>query len=317
MVPLADTPQNPIPEWGEAATFTGYGGTTIRYALFPAQARPLRGTVVVLTGRNECIEKYYETVRDLSKRGLGVAVLDWRGQGGSGRMLRDPLRGHVDSFSDYARDLETFFTEVVLPDCRGPFFVLGHSTGSLVALLAAPSLSNRVRRMVLIAPPLEFTRQRLSTPRLRLVTTLLYGLGLGSFYVSGGPRPKGGYPFHGNKLTSDPARFARNAAIYDAAPQLALGGPTVAWVRAALLAAEQVRDPDFMARVQVPILFVAAGFDQVVSTPAIEDYATRLRSGSLVTIDGARHEILQEADIYREQFFAAFDAFIPGVGTEY
>ena len=32
----------------------------------------------------------------------------------------------------------------------------------------------------------------------------------------------------------------------------------------------------------------------------------------MVTIDGARHEILQEADIYREQFWAAFDAFVPG-----
>ncbi|TIM62928.1 MAG: alpha/beta hydrolase, partial [Mesorhizobium sp.] len=34
--------------------------------------------------------------------------------------------------------------------------------------------------------------------------------------------------------------------------------------------------------------------------------------GSLLVIDGARHEILQETDFYREQFFAAFDAFIPG-----
>ena len=35
-------------------------------------------------------------------------------------------------------------------------------------------------------------------------------------------------------------------------------------------------------------------------------------SASLLTIDGARHEILQEADIYREQLLAAFDAFVPG-----
>ena len=32
----------------------------------------------------------------------------------------------------------------------------------------------------------------------------------------------------------------------------------------------------------------------------------------MLTIDGARHEILQEADVYREQFLAAFDAFVPG-----
>ena len=78
------------------------------------------------------------------------------------------------------------------------------------------------------------------------------------------------------------------------------------------MAAEQVREPEFMARIGVPILVVAAGADEVVSTSAVEDYARRLRSGSLVTIDGARHEILQEADIYREQFLAAFDAFVPG-----
>ena len=35
-------------------------------------------------------------------------------------------------------------------------------------------------------------------------------------------------------------------------------------------------------------------------------------TGRIITIDGARHELLQEADIYREQVLAAIDAFIPG-----
>ncbi|MEP4107279.1 MAG: alpha/beta hydrolase, partial [Nitratireductor sp.] len=66
---------------------------------------------------------------------------------------------------------------------------------------------------------------------------------------------------------------------------------------------------------QVPTLFVAAGADMVVSTRAIERYATGLRAASLLTIDGARHELLQEADIYREQLLAAFAAFVPGTDT--
>ena len=70
-----------------------------------------------------------------------------------------------------------------------------------------------------------------------------------------------------------------------------------------------------MARIRIPSLIIAAGADEVVSTPAIEDYARGLRSGTALTIGGARHEILQEADIYREQFLAAFDAFIPGTGA--
>ena len=38
----------------------------------------------------------------------------------------------------------------------------------------------------------------------------------------------------------------------------------------------------------------------------------RLRAGSHLVIPGARHEILMEQDRYREQFWAAFDAFVPG-----
>ena len=37
-----------------------------------------------------------------------------------------------------------------------------------------------------------------------------------------------------------------------------------------------------------------------------------LRAGSHLVIAGSRHEILQEQDRYRAQFWAAFDAFVPG-----
>ena len=60
-----------------------------------------------------------------------------------------------------------------------------------------------------------------------------------------------------------------------------------------------------------------AGADEVVSTPVIEKFARGLRSGAVVTIDGARHELLQEADIDREQLLAAFDAFVPGTDPAY
>ena len=62
-------------------------------------------------------------------------MLDWRGQGGSDRLMRDAHRGHVKSFFHYTSDLDQFFEEIVLPDCRGPYYVLAHSTGALIALL--------------------------------------------------------------------------------------------------------------------------------------------------------------------------------------
>ena len=311
-----EIPGNPTPKKATSGFFTAPDGKKIRYAHFAATGRPMKGTVVILPGRNECIEKYFETIRDLSGRGLGSALIDWRGQGGSDRLIRDTQRGYVKSFSAYADDLEQFFEEVVLPDCRGPYYMLAHSAGALIALLAAPSMVNRVRRMVLVAPFLGLPGQKVSMRTVYRVTSLLCLLGLGRLYAAWGPRKAGGTPFAENKVTSDPVRHGRNTLLYETWPQLALGGPTVRWLRAASKTAEAVREPEFMARINLPTLVFAAGADRVVSTTAVEDYARRLRLGSLLTIDGAAHEILQEADLYREQFLAAFDAFIPGTDDD-
>ena len=94
-----EIPGNPIPKKASGGYFTARDGVRLRYGLFAAVARPLKGTVILLAGRNECIEKYFETARKLSERGFATAILDWRGQGGSGRLLRDPQRGHVNSFA--------------------------------------------------------------------------------------------------------------------------------------------------------------------------------------------------------------------------
>ena len=309
---LVETDNNPAPKHVDAGSFAAGDGCRIRYAVFKNDVAPRKGTVIILHGRNECIEKYFETAGELNNRGFHAATFDWRGQGGSGRLIGNPAKGYVDSFYDYVSDLEVFFEQLVLPDCPGPYFVLGHSTGSLVALLASPLLANRIERMVLCAPLLELASSRFSMRALSITAALLNNIGLGRLYMAGGPRPRESRPFRNNRLTSDPARYRRNAKLFEKAPHLGLGGPTVAWVDAFCRASAAVTDPDFVANLRIPVLIVAAGGDQVVSNGAIERFARRLRSGKRITIDGAEHEILQEADAYREQFLAAFDAFVPG-----
>ena len=311
-----EIPDNPRPDNGSCGFLVAQDGVRLRYARFEPPPGVHRGTVVILSGRNESIEKYFETIRDLNRRGLACVKMDWRGQGGSGRLLRDGERGYVRSFDDYVQDLDTLFTQVVLPDCRGPHFVLAHSTGALIALLAAPILANRIRRMVLIAPFLSVVGLPLGMTGVSRLMSTLYWLGFGRMYAYGGPRPLDPPPFQPNRLTSDPGRFARNVALVKAFRDLGLGGPTVAWVRAACIASARVGTPAFRERFRIPTLFIAAGADQVVLRQAVEDYARSVRSGRLVTIDGARHEILQEADLYREQALAAFDAFVPGSDAE-
>jgi lysophospholipase len=107
-------------------------------------------------------------------------------------------------------------------------------------------------------------------------------------------------------------RYARTAAVVEAEPDLGLGSPTVAWVDAAFRAMGDIAEPAYPARIRQPLLIVAAGMDELVSTTQIGQFALRLRAGAHLVISGSRHEILMERDRFRSQFWAAFDAFVPG-----
>ncbi|MBZ8132720.1 alpha/beta hydrolase [Afifella sp. IM 167] len=284
-------------------------GKQLRAAWWPPQGQQRKGTVVLLQGRAEFIEKYFETVHDLRRRGFGVATFDWRGQGGSTRSLGDPLKGHVDDFSEYLVDLETIMEEVALARCAPPFNILAHSTGAAVALLYAARARTQVERMVLTAPLLGLAGRR--TKSLARITGTLNYLGFGEVYAG---RHRGQLvqldPFEGNPVTGSSRRYERNQAVIRESRSLGLSGPTFAWVHSALRAAEYIAEPGFAERVPLPVLIAFAGDERVVSNSAIEEFALRTKTVGSVRIAGARHEILQEADRFRDDFWAAFDAFV-------
>lgn len=312
MNPLIPFNGNPLPEPHKVGFSRTRDGFDLRYAVFRATIGPCKGSVIVLHGRNECIEKYAETTTDLLARGFDVCTFDWRGQGRSTRFYADAKRGYVDGFDQYATDLDHLYGEVFLPDARPPFFILAHSMGALAALYAAPLFTNRVNRMVFSAPFLGLPERGAPASLLTAATNVMCFAGLGRSYMGAGPIGIAGTDFDHNRLTSDSDRFARNKVIQDPANGLGLGAPTAAWLRAALAAIARVHNADHMARLTIPAVLVSAGADTVVSSAATEAYTRRIKNCSLITIAGAKHELLQEQDRYRDQFLAAFDAFIPG-----
>ena len=310
---LFQTPENPFPDPEGSRHIAGHFRTRdkkrLRYAIFKGEAAVAKGTVVLLHGHNECIEKYYETIADLMRMGLWVATFDWRGQGGSERLIANHSAGYVDRFVDYEHDLEDFLEQVVLPDARLPFFIVAHSAGALVALSAAPRLANRIDRMVLCAPFLALGGQRLGQRGVRWLTGLMGLLGLKKAIVA---RNRHDHPFEGNKLTHDRKRFFRNQAIFVTTPLLSPSSPTARWISEALKRIERVQRQDHLAQIRIPTLILAAGGDEIVPLRAVERVGEIFRAGRVVTIDKARHELFQERDIYREQALAAIEAFLPG-----
>ena len=308
---LVSIPANPVPDHVVSGAIKTADGVSLRFARWdPPPGR--RGTVVVLQGRAEFIEKYYETVRDLRARGFAVATFDWRGQGLSDRALADRHKGYVRNFSEYSTDLDAVMEQVVLPDCPPPIFALGHSMGGAIAIRACHGGSRWFERVVLSAPMIALPPgplTRVAGPLARIMR--LIGRG-GGYVPTGDARAHGSENFIGNVLTSDPVRYARNAAVLEQAPELGIGAPTIAWADAAMRLMNQFALPSYAGSIRQPILMVAAGRDEVVSTPAIETFGMNLLAGRHLILPGSRHEILQEQDHYRGQFWAAFDAFVPG-----
>lgn len=309
---LVSVPDNQAPE-GAVLQWLDSGGVELRCVRWPASVRDVRGTVCLIQGRSEYIEKYYEVISDLRGRGFAVLAFDFRGQGGSDRLLQQQDRGHVDHFSDYVADLETVMSEVLLPECPAPFYALAHSMGGAVMLRSLENGRLVFDRIVLSAPMVGLARKRPRQKTLAKIVRFLNGFGMGERRM----------PFSRqtdyetmnmdrNILTSDPDRFQKAVRILRKAPYLKISSPTIGWVHSACQAMDSFQNPEFGYNNRTPVLMIASGNDDVVSLAAIERLANSMRSIWHIVIPGARHEIMQERDSLRNQFWAAFDAFIPG-----
>jgi lysophospholipase len=310
---LISLAKNPVPGGALVGEMPSFDGKRLRYARWEATRGPRRGTVCLFHGRGEYIEKYFEVISDLRRRGFAVATLDWRGQGGSQRLLSNPYKGHIWDFAEFDKDLTRFMKDIVLPDCPPPFVALAHSMGGAILLRNAARRGSWFERMVLVAPMIALDQRKAGYPplvvRTYAETACLFGMG-GAFVPNGSDQPAERQPFEGNELTSDRERFQRNKSVLEVAPSLGLGSATIGWLRAAYRAMGRLREPDFAHRIEVPMLLLAAGNDCIVATRAIEDFGVRLKVGTHIMLPGSRHEILQESDAIRQRFWAAFDAYL-------
>ena len=305
--------RNPVPSGAVAGTFPGYDGKPLRYARFEATRGPRRGTICLFHGFTEFIEKYFEIIADLRRRGFAVATMDWRGQGGSHRALTANQRGHIRSFTEYDRDVACFMREIVLPDCPPPYVALGHSMGGHIMLRNAGKAGSWFDRMVLSSPMIALSKGQLGAPAwvIRTIAEMACVLGFDQRLVPGLTDWRDSkLEFETNKLTTDRERYFRNRVLVESAQHLTVGLPTIGWLRAALRSMAEVGDPRYAGGIGIPILFFIAGKDVIVQQSAIEDFSARVKSGTHVILANARHEILQEADDIRGRFWAAFDAYL-------
>lgn len=306
---LIATPEDPVPEGAVVEWLTAADGTRLRVARWcPPEGS--KGTVVLLSGRSEFIEKYFEVIGWMLTRGFSVATLDWRGQGLSDRPLANPHKGHVAHFDLYMADLRQVLESFVLPHCPAPYRLVCHSMGGNIGLRYLGTDPDTFESALFSAPMWGIGKPPRTTNAVRALAAATKFLRLGAGYVpgTGGDWTPGGYPFEGNTLTNDRARFERAAAQVEAEPRLALGGPTLGWVAQAIASMDVLHSDGFAEAIEIPIVVCSAAQDALVSLGSHELIVGRLPNVKHLVLDGARHELLMEIDDHRNRVLAEFDA---------
>jgi lysophospholipase len=298
---LADAPE------GALAVWLTPGAMHIRVASWKAGDK---GTVVLLPGRSECIEKYGRAARYLLRRGYSVITIDWRGQGLSDRALADPMSGHVDDFAEYQEDLDALLAEADRAGLPQPYFLMAHSMGGCIGLRALIR-GLPFRAAAFSAPMWGIAMSAWLRPVAQVFTAMAAPFRLAHRYApTTGPES---YllqvPFEGNVLTTDREMWAYMRDQVRAVPEFALGGPSLAWLRAAL---RECSDLAARPAPAVPAICALGTLEKVVDVPPVHLRMAGWANGQLDLYPGAEHEIMMEGPAVRARFFdratALFDA---------
>lgn len=292
-----------IPAGFRFSTWAAADGWKHRRFDWPAEGegrgRP-RGSILYASGRADFVEKYLEPLDHWHRQGWTISGFDWRGQGGSGRIVPGLAAGHIASFDPLIDDLGAF-AAAWARETPGPHVIIGHSMGGHLVLRALAERRVTADAVVLTAPMIG-----LAAPGIARVLPFIAGLlGMTMRPIMADLDPG----LKQQRLTSSAERFDDATWWKESHPDLATGVPSWGWVHAAYDSIARLRRPGMLEGVREPVLMLAAATDKLVSNAAIDRAARRLPDARLVRTAGA-HEILREADPVRLAALAAIDDFL-------
>ncbi len=297
-----------IPAAARITTWQTPDGWPLRRFDWPAEGPP-RGCILFEGGRGDIFEKYLELFAHWHSQGWSVTSVDWRGQGGSGRLTASRNVGHIDDFSIYINDFKDFYADWSA-ETKAPHVLMGHSMGGHLLLRALVEGAAMPAAAVLVAPMLG-----LKTPFGAVlgerIARLLGGVGNSARPAWKANEKPGGLETRQALLTHDSERYDDEIWWQSAKPELVMGPPSWRWLIEAFRSTRLLRHDSRLKAMAVPVLIILPMADQLVDAKATLGVAAKLPDARVLRFGKeSAHEVLREVDAIRNRAIGEIDIFL-------
>lgn len=292
-------------EWGR---FQNKKGAHIRYGHVRPEGES-RGTVVLVGGFRESIEKYFETARDFLNQGLEVWMMDWRGQGGSSRYLpHEPQKSHHEGYDEQIATLHQFTQDIVQKNDK-PLFLAAHSMGANIGLRYLKEHDGVFTAAIMTSPMTDIHTNGIPGWLARQWVKVAGALNALGNYAPGS-KPWTHDAFANNDRTTDRERFNAWMNFLDTRPDLQMGGPTYGWLHHTFESIRVLNQEDYLKSIKTPILVGMTSNDGVVISDTLVRATSLLPDCKVVDFPAAKHEIWMERDDIRSAWLKEAVSFI-------
>ena len=274
--------------------------------------RPDKPFIAIVPGRSESYLKYQELAFDLDNLGYDSVILDHRGQGLSARLTPNRLQGYIKKFDHYAQDLNQLLSTVLpeqYPQHNQQAYMMAHSMGGAISLRYLQLYPHKIKALTLSSPMIAISRG--GTPNWLAKSLIKTGSALNRLLSNNpwyffGQNDINKSTFEENYLMHSAPRYERFQALYQAQPELKLGGVTFNWLEQAIINSDNLFKD--INKLSLPILMLQAGNELIVDNDAQLSFCQQLYKvnksacpeGKPVIIDEAYHELYFELDQYRD-----------------
>lgn len=255
------------------------------------------GTVIVLQGAGDSLERYADIFTGLSNRGFYVASFDWFGQGQSDTCKNFRNKADKYDLKKHTNDFDRFLHDVVYPDCPPPYYLLCYDMGCVIGLNAMDFINNQIDRILCVSPLLS--PLGVSTDSLwHKIKYRLCSLGLKRIEFSQ----------DANNVTQKLDQSGKSIEIQSIRKSFFNRRWLSQYCKAIKTLEQRLQNNDL----KVPTLFLLANHDKLSSENTAQQMCNNVRLVDYIKISGVEHDILHSADRHLNQFWAVLDAFIPG-----